>query len=412
MKVAYKTLLNNIILCDLQVDTTAVTFFITPWKQRLIELENVLKELNNLLSPNSAQPHIRAIVTAPEYFFASSADKRYRHYSESEKDNILESIKKLSSANPGVLIIPGTIAWHQPAQDPVVRSDSSLSSSSYAPVPCRSNVISEQKFFENNDRIGKQVSKNDYYNYNKEFADTRAMVAKERMTMGQQGLTCYDRNVTSEGNYAIQEEYKRALSNPQYLHLAYNSAYFFLNGRQKHQYDKVAGFEEASLSSVNVYTSTNSSPIVKIDNIRFGIEICFDHNRGVLKQFYANHAGYIHSDITTPPDVHLILSAYVENNHDNICVKNNGYFVHSSSNSNSRRSQKNINSEFSDIPDVSVLNNLQPTARYQSSSSASSLTPYRKFQTSDETYSFEAKIKLERQKKANNSREGDCCRQM
>jgi hypothetical protein len=77
-------------------------------------------------------------------------------------------------------------------------------------VPCRADPLSQDEFFRKNGRIGKEVSADDFYRYIKEFSDTRATVAKERLELNNK--TCHESTAGPSMNRNINQQKIRTLS--------------------------------------------------------------------------------------------------------------------------------------------------------------------------------------------------------
>jgi len=123
------------------------------------------------------------------------------------------------------------------------------------------------------------------------------------------------------------------------INLLYNSANFYFLGKCVHQYAKQTDWmENQDAKMPNVAVTGSAVPIVNIGGLSIGVEICFDHANGILRQhiqnnqaksiYLLNPADHMQRELV---DVHLILSAYTHNQSIYFCHKNGGYLMHSSS---------------------------------------------------------------------------------
>ncbi len=103
-----------------------------------------------------------------------------------------------------------------------------------------------------------------------------------------------------------------------------NTAYALLNGKVRFKYNKQGDFHEAIGDGGTVFLPGAKTGIAVIAGIRFGFEICLDHNVSYLKPPVA--------DPTDGRDLHIVTSAAVENNDNHMFVHPGGYFLHASTN--------------------------------------------------------------------------------
>lgn len=103
---------------------------------------------------------------------------------------------------------------------------------------------------------------------------------------------------------------------------ARNTCFILHGGRLVHRYDKETGFDENydDPRGKGYFVSVNTADCFTVDNLRFGVEICFDHNQKCLKS--KNHA-----DIS----FHIVVSDTVEAINAHMAMQDGGYFMHASS---------------------------------------------------------------------------------
>src|SRR4051794_4668878 len=68
------------------------------------------------------EQRVRGIFVAPEYYFArkkaglvlEGTGGTERSLSQDKKDLVVKRLEQISGGNPGILIVPGTVAWKKP----------------------------------------------------------------------------------------------------------------------------------------------------------------------------------------------------------------------------------------------------------------------------------------------------------
>jgi len=352
-------------LYDMQVDTTDSGFFGYNFKQRLNALEQRLEEFHSSLSPPEVGTRIQGIFTAPENYFARSNQiGQVRQFEEKEKNQILLRIKQLSDIYKKILIIPGTISWKKPALPEGITLGEG--SSSFAPV-LYATALDPQRIQQLEQEKRQRGERTDSM-YSVESEILRAYEFIEKY--GHNAGTSRDwkgaintkvvklQNLKPGVRKVLASQIPDELKNTE---LAYNSAFIYLNGQQLARYDKSSDFQENTTKDKNIYHVTGgfdpiiSIPINNSSSFNLGIEICLDHACGVLSQYHRTQSGNF-TLLDQTPDIHLILSASVENKVGNICVKNGGYFIHSSSFSGSRRYLQKTDNSFIVLP---ILNGVE-----------------------------------------------------
>jgi len=101
----------------------------------------------------------------------------------------------------------------------------------------------------------------------------------------------------------------------------FNTAYGFLNGKIVLAYRKQGNFNEEAGYDDTFFLSGGQSGFRDIEGIRFGFEVCLDHNVGLLKRQLRPG-----QDV----DVQIVLSDAVQPVPGNIVVQHGGFFVHAS----------------------------------------------------------------------------------
>lgn len=396
----------RILFVDIAVDTQ------NPWFYKYI-LKNTLKDtlakrINIVRSalltireqldkyhPDTVGQPIRAILTAPEYFFARSNISN-RQYDQKIMETIKREIQKLSRTFSDVLIVPGTVAWKEPADSQKVHLFwcSEYQAQKIIHDPWRlstSPCYAEYAYIFTGERLHyvdamRQISHefiidhNDLHNLRKYFLTFRGLLSIDQRqyiellvhgkktkasisgissdfpsyapapTDGALISTAYDirtnpaaqhhqprfieiSNAPVSKLHTLQTAPSRAVA------ILHNTAYFFLSGKIVYEYGKQADWmENLDFTKYNVFPPGNTYPIFSAGGIVFGIEICFDHSSNILANFITENRTKgmftfhpIHKIYKNPVDIHLILSAKVPNFFNTKLTKNGGILVHSSS---------------------------------------------------------------------------------
>ena len=136
--------------------------------------------------------------------------------------------------------------------------------------------------------------------------------------------------VAEIGGVLSTAEKNRLLKEGQATQLIKNRAYVFLNGSAVFSYGKKADMVEAigadsgpSDRPVGVFVPGLKAGLAEIAGIQFGFEICWEHEKGVLKT--------IASASKVAPDIQIICSAHVDNAKQNMVVRPGGFVIHASS---------------------------------------------------------------------------------
>jgi hypothetical protein len=354
------------LVINVNVNTQDDRFFLSySWRERinfLIDLLGFISQSRAFL--NSSNQPFRAMLIAPEYFFARSCPEFYssqskqipperigRHYSYEEYIEIRQALTKLSYKYPEILIVPGTIAWKEQAVSPntVVTTDGYEMTSDWAyvsssPVPywkegVRFGLTQRDAYNAFILSIGENPCEKNWYLYLKENPDSKLLAANERLystvaqQIGAQGLTLdgkqrilqNKRDAFAKVFSSNPEKYIKALAKANFG-LAWNSAFFYLNGKMVGSYSKHSDYQEVIFhEELSVAIPSEGTSVLNIRGLSIGVEICLDHvcNPGILKSFIAS------KKLPFFPDIHLVLSAYVRPVYN--CARANGYFIHASS---------------------------------------------------------------------------------
>jgi len=336
-------------LFSLTVDTESSAFCKLTLRRKLEGLKSSLTKISGIISQKDTQPGqtIKAILVAPEYFFQKihKPEKgKSRQYSEDFKRFIEMELTQLSHDFPGILIIAGTIAWKKNMlSDPQTEENiwggqqpditqalgriptaQKLSFKHYSYSKVMRGITSDQAKYDQ-----KYMSKSGDHSYLKAL---EALQGQKQYFFGRNS-----RDNAPDNSQEHKIDSLLAMRDTPQLRdalLSRNTAYAYLNGKRVHKYHKGSDYQEVIDQGQNFYVSGTKSPIIPpnlVDGMRIGMEICLDHNCGVLAKHLALHQGDLLDDEKAPLDIHLILSAAVSNQPANQRMKKDGYLIHSSS---------------------------------------------------------------------------------
>ena len=303
-----------IIIGDTRCCTKHIDFYSLSIDEKISKVREALEALHAKISSNAEidiSKQLQGILIMPEYFFANSnAAGESRQYSEEEARTIEVKLAKLSKEYPHILIAAPS-AFKKPIFYNDQRSDERMSPEKYQ-----------------EDKIARGITSGDHAKF----------VAKK-----QENLARYQKLVSFSQTANIGEDsqsYPMQLSSALYrldelnnspdkkddFQLSRTTVRFFLNGLQVGKFHKRAGFEEI-LDRANIFLPGNAFPELVIDNLHIGVEICYEHDLGMLKKSYQERQKNL-ADAKAAPDIHLLFSACVLVKEDSISLEN-GFFLHS-----------------------------------------------------------------------------------
>lgn len=330
----------KILFVDIEINTEDSSFLRTSIEDRLQLLKTILVQIRRDLSSTQyidtrSSQEIRAILTAPEYFFAKDPRQGSRHYSKKESDFIQEGLAFLSSQYKGVLLIPGTVAWKQPAFK-------------YPKIPSGFKSFVKNFIEHLDDKVARGVRINvktalDQFILELENPAHLHQEAHEELSLALLSTPRpFHYHGGMKGNPAPNDPRikKQIIAFARKdLSLCRNTAFFYLNGTQRYEYHKRGDYNEVPydyLNNIHI-PGLKNPPIIEIGGLVFGIEICLDHNSGWLKRFIQKSSCVNPIYKADQIDIHLILSAHVEHDRDKVQKHKKGYVIHSSSVEESRR---------------------------------------------------------------------------
>jgi hypothetical protein len=277
--------------------------------ERLRHMRNAVGFFNNWLE---GQPKGRlqddnpflGIFIAPEYYFSKPNAKGEREFLDLPSKNMLDvQLKQLSKAFPKILLIPGTI--HYEAEMTTVDKVKA----------------GEQLLLATSDRIFREEA---HYRANPKssvpaLANPKLILDYSMdKTLDGYGPECSDAPSANR----LAGVLLNPKAKPRWVH---NVTSLLLNGNAWGTYDKHTDFFEAkSISpdrSMFVPGTRDQCPVIGdgVRGFRFGVEICFDHANGVLKNLNPGNLAF-----------HIVVSDCVENETGHMAMRNSGYFLHAS----------------------------------------------------------------------------------
>jgi hypothetical protein len=284
--------------------------------------------------------HVRGIFVAPEYYFTqagagggltpTNTTFGSRSLSEADKDRAVRSLKMMSAKFPGILIVPGTIAWRKPLARPLNKQISSKTG--YAKQFSRSYKAIESLKLAQQTGLGTQRNLMYATSFNPGYIMEYFNLNGIYNSPQNQNLAYNDPNflnwlqeryphVFSSMPTEQQKAWKIHLGQVQYM--MRNTAYILINGQVIFKYNKRGDWHEAiATRGDTTFVPGGMAGRFMYSGYPFTIEICLDHFLGASFR-----------DAPAPPGnyFHIVTSASVLNNVGNMNVIEGGYFIHASS---------------------------------------------------------------------------------
>lgn len=270
---------------------------------------NITKHLGALGKSLGDRP--MGLFVVPEYFLAHPVTTGHhrpgdnRHLEEDEKSNLLAQLMQISKDKcKGVVMVPGTVAWRKP-----IMRDISKTKNSRTGIP---KPLSRQE------NAVKSVTR---------YAEDMNIAQNQRLA---NALGSKNAPTTQDKLALLNSGDAGPLINFSSVDfLARNTSYVLLDGDIKVKYNKRGDFHEVLENDRTVFIPgvldgrfhVQSSPAGQ-RAISFGLEICLDHAFGTVQRT-TPHYGQV--------DIHIITSASVSENVDNLIAKEGGYIVHACS---------------------------------------------------------------------------------
>jgi hypothetical protein len=346
-------------------------------------LEDALDRMTQVTEQQSVPrgQKIRGIFVAPEYYFSNTysgtvamGGMQERSLSEQDKEAVVASIEGISARHPGILIVPGTVAWKKSfartgeyrfkkdkatgqrttelktisrgvkAEYALAGADAVMTRDAMGGGQWIDPTLSRAFLHEFTNNAGFKLGaiRHAYrlvwptgpltydVGYDTQvrglmLASTESFQKFMRYSLANFNLrrrVCLAHNLPHEAFNVIPTtvEKKQMASSADYM--MRNIAYVCLDGKVRFKYAKRGDYHEAVGANNNtVFIPGARIGAAAIEGITFGFEICLDHNLGFLSK---SRAG-------APVQVHIVSSAAVQNKPENMPVAINGYYLHASS---------------------------------------------------------------------------------
>jgi hypothetical protein len=300
------------------------------YRTRMDRLRAALVAANNQanrhLAGKKTGPRVQTIFVAPEYLFAqqvgpndptltdgfhypvpyaNASDNRFLH--ALVKDRLLTELLSLSMAFDRMLLVPGTIAWRKP----LLRT---------GPYRYKKQADGTRgTTLKTTDRLTKA--------YDRVVEGTRRSAAVFGSPFNQELQDPLSGDLDDAGtvvhaaptNWQKLQELGSSAHPGTATYVGRNTAYVLHDGRVLLKYHKQGDFHEVlDTTGTTVYIPGVLNGSFEVDGVRFGLEVCLDHNIGYLRK---------HPD-GKEPHIHLIASASVSLDRHNVRVKEGGFVLH------------------------------------------------------------------------------------
>ena len=359
-----KVYLNYIDFVSMQSRVNRLEYILTLMEQQIYFLKSNFNSFNclNFFKKNSligenykddinydkfnSNQLFKAVLLAPEYYLSQKRDKRI--LSRDEKITLEIELHKLSIKFKDILILPGTLVWAKPGKRSADNLDST-EDNNLTDIQKRYQAYSQSKIDRGIIRFKGPV---DYYKSQQQ--NLRADKLNNyfnRLAMNQ-----YDWNKIRSGQ-TFAERVRIFENKMQETSFIVNCAFAYLNGKRIIKHNKYANYCEEDNYESQIFMpghpqidlKNDGAPLFpfKIENgklIKMGIEICYEHAEGFGKLFWKEL-----------PDLQIILSDYVTNNYKHFRVKNKGYILHASTNSNEDLIYQYNDNKFIKVEEIETL---------------------------------------------------------
>lgn len=269
---------------------------------------------------------IRGILVAPEYFFSAQNSPmqtkggKYinRAITVDEKEQILTHLMGISRDYPRVLIVAGSIAWREKfdeANRPVIERALNFYPRRFRYAEADAIIMRSYKI-----RIS------DNFMVESTCTDRCRPITKHELQCIKQQAPDYFARLLRDAekldrvsqSAKIAEAKLTLKAGPKWI--LHNTCPIFLNGQQVFSYSKQCNYKEEQGRGTTVFVPGARNGREEIEGIRFGFEICLDHNVGML-----NSQARAGREI----DVHVVMSDFVDFKPNNLTsLKVGGYFIH------------------------------------------------------------------------------------
>ena len=237
--------------------------------------------------PSGDANRLSSIFVAPEFLFTAgrpaSSTPATHAVSATEYGKIADTLHRMSAKTPGMLIVPGTIVYSEMA----IKAGIDWSEAIGATIHAKAKKIPIQGV----------VPSKLAARYNNDIA----------------GLTYLEQHIAGKQVFGAR--------NMPYI--IRNVTHVYFSGNMVSTYGKKAYCEDFQDDlGHGIYIPGRQAGVATVDGIKYGVEICYDHDMGVLQAVCPNR------DL----DLHIICSGFVANQARFSCAKEGGYTLHASTN--------------------------------------------------------------------------------
>jgi hypothetical protein len=235
--------------------------------------------------PSLGKGRVKGIFVAPEYMMSRFQDDTQTYnqpdsISAAAKDVVLKLLMGESAKRKGLLLVPGSIAYHRP-----------LSAAS---------AEKKEKWVKALDAHAEWATKNT------KFSPENTIVSYQKGT---------------DNDPAVKRALLTGATTRDDVRVVRNRAYVLLEGGKVASYAKTAEIEETTANGI--FIPGKSVGTKSIEDIEFGFELCMDHGKRILREHL--------TPLKKQVDIHVVASASVPNNPSGMAMSKDGFFIHASS---------------------------------------------------------------------------------
>lgn len=261
------------------------------------------------------------VFTAPEYLFAYS--DRQHLITEEQKQEVVRTLQAISNEYPLMVMIPGTIAWKKP----LVRGGAKRY---HGGDPKKPKTVSRFDKFAHRMAVDEETLLQTVPDFVQRTINNAPSLNMKQYYFGRKEEMKQERaeDIHRDATRAVTQVDKNWMTEPERCYLARNTAYAFHAGREVGRYHKRGNFNEVYASESDggyvVFMPGGTGPgkgdRFTVGGIRFGIEVCADHEAG----YFAIGGGQL-------PHLHVVLSAKVRLDPTHAAMVPGGYLIHACS---------------------------------------------------------------------------------
>jgi predicted amidohydrolase len=276
---------------------------------RVNGLDKAARRLQDTVTDNSHAGSFDSILAAPEYLFSLRNNQGERiPISEKQRMMVEQQVLEVSRKYPRMVMFPGTMFY------------------------CKDLIRPPEAGLKFNDQGHRAEPKTTPDNRRDRYAAKVSLVIQQldkvfetpqdREAVRSKGVT--RGNLSPAFSPSLNDIAARLADTNIHPKIVRNAAYMLLGGRRIAKIDKRSDFAETRGASADdlAFIPGTEKQCPEIDNYRFGVEICFDHDNGVLRRRNLKDLRF-----------HVLLSDPAQVNEGNMTMMNGGFFLHASTDS-------------------------------------------------------------------------------